>query len=470
MKQRCKHHPGETATWYCAEDGIHFCDDCVASEDGHDGERARCFLCNRPLQVAHRGGTDGPFWHHLSRFIEYPLARDPVLLAAALALAAVALPSGWPGVALAVALGLPLGVAGKAVLDHTVSGQRGTPSPRALLEPATVRNGVQLWLVFAGAGVALALAYHHFGMLAGSGMVVLAWLLLPALLVRTDMDDNLLVPLLAPTRLLSVVTAFGLDYAVAALFLAGGFLALSLVLGIASELPAWAAAPIATLAVAWFFLLACRLLGHLVGQHREKLGYDGGMDVARQRQRARRPEAERREAVLLREGRFRRVTEDYRRQLEKQPESLALHERYQRLLQALGQRADQLAHGGAYLDLLLRNQQDYRATAMLRHYRRLDPAFRPATAQATWELAQLLARNGEAKLAVSLLADQHKRTPTWPGLARAYLFIAGILKREFGLDAKAEQYLRFVEGRYRDQASQELAKACREELFGVRNT
>ncbi|MGB1202811.1 MAG: hypothetical protein ACPG75_04530, partial [Alloalcanivorax venustensis] len=75
-----------------------------------------------------------------------------------------------------------------------------------------------------------------------------------------------------------------------------------------------------------------------------------------------------------------------------------------------------------------------------------------------------LAENGQQKLAVNLLQDLHKRAPTWPQLPAAYLFIARLLKNEFNLPGKAEQYIRFVETRFREPKNQDLARACREEL------
>ena len=135
-----------------------------------------------------------------------------------------------------------------------------------------------------------------------------------------------------------------------------------------------------------------------------------------------------------------------------------------RLLTALGRKEDQLEHASRYLDLLMNNQQEYRVVELVRRYRQMDAGFRPATAQSTWDVAKLLAENGEAKVALNILLDLHKRAPTWPGLAEAYLFVASLLKKEFNLAAKAEQYIRFVETRFRDPKAQQLAAECRTDL------
>ena len=47
---------------------------------------------------------------------------------------------------------------------------------------------------------------------------------------------------------------------------------------------------------------------------------------------------------------------------------------------------------------------------------------------------------------------------------RAYLFVARLLKKEFNLDSKANQYIRFVETRFRDEKNRQLARQCRDEL------
>ena len=467
MKQTCKYHPGEKATWYCPADGIHFCDDCASSDDSVDGGRARCFICNKPLQQIGRQVAKDPFWKILSHFMQYPVSRDALILVAAVALLTAVLPGDWVGIGIACLLGIPLGGLGAAIIDHTANARMRIPGYAVLKHPENHIKGSQLWLVFAAASAGLGFCFVQFGMIAGAGIALLAWLILPVFLITVFLDGNILSPLFGVTRLLNGMLSIGVDYLLAGLFLFAGFLGVSLLASIIYDLmPDFMAFPLAAMAVGWFWLMMTHLLGYLVCQHREALGYVSPAtdELSVRQRRSRRPEEERRLGVWLREGKFEKVTGHYKLKLEKSPDLMALNEQYGRLLAALGRDEEQLEHGAKFIDLLMKNQQEFRAIETYKRYRALSPSFRPATAASTWQLAKLLDENDQSKMAINLLLDQHKRTPTWPGLAEAYLFVARLLKEKMNLGGKAEQYLRFVETRFRDPKSQELARAAREAL------
>jgi|GEM_PF-440245 len=467
MKHTCKYHPGESATWYCPGDGMHFCEDCVASDDSVDGGRARCFLCNKPLTQIRRQVAQDPFWKILSHFMQYPVSREAMLVVAALALVTALLPGSWVGIGIAAVVAVPLGALAAAVMDHTANARMRIPGFQVLQQPENYAKGAQVWLVFAAVMAALGFCFVQFGMLQGAGIAFLAWLVLPVFLIMVFLDGNILSPLFGVTRLVNAMLSIGVDYLLAAVFLFAGFLGVSLVASIFYDLlPSFIAFPVTAMAAGWFWLMMAHLLGYLICQHREALGYTSPAndDLNLRQRRSRRPEEERRLGVWMRAGKFEKVVGHYKLKLEKQPGQMALNEQYERLLAALGRTQEQLEHGAKFIDLLMKNQQEYRVIDVFKRYRAMDPAFRPATAQSTWDVARMLAENDQPKLALNLLIDQHKRTPTWPGLTEAYLFVARLLKQEFKLDGKAEQYLRFVETRFRDPKSQQLARDAREQL------
>lgn len=468
MKHTCKYHPVEGASWYCSEDGIHFCDECVSSSDSGEGVRARCFLCNKLLQQEKGGqSSKGPFWLSLSHFVRYPANKELMLVAAACALLTAVLPVGWVSVAIATVLGLPLGVLGMAIFEQSAGGKMRPPGYRALSNKDLYSAGVQQWLLFAGALVALGFCFLSMGMIKGAGVALLAWLLIPALLIQTAIDGSIINVLLAPQRVLSSAFTIGLDYFLAGLLLFAAFIGVSIAASVVYDLlPSFMSLPVSALGVGWLFLMLSHLLGYLVCQHHEQLEYTSsviGSDESKRLRRAKRPEEERKVSAWLREGRFNKVVSLYRMKLEKQPDSLAVNDHYERVMSALGRNEELLEHGTAYLEMLMANEQEFRAVEMVKRYRALDPEFRPATAKSTWNVAKLLVDNGQSKIALNMLIDLHKRAPTWPGLAEAYLFVAYLLKTEFKLVAKAEQYVRFVESRFRDPKTQSMAQAFRQE-------
>lgn len=467
MKHTCKYHPAEQASWHCPEDGIHFCEECVSSDDSADGGRARCFLCNKTLQQQGRQIARAPFWKILSHFMQYPVTTELAVVVAALAVLTAVLPLSWTGIALAMAVGLPLGILAAAIFEQTANAHMRPPGYKVLGNQDHYILAIQLWLLFASALVLLGYAFISFGMLKGAGFALLAWLILPALLIQLVLDGHILVPLLAPARLLTTIATIGADYFIAGVVLFAGFLGLSIVCSVLYDLlPSFIGLPACALVTGWFFLMMCHLLGYLICQHRDQLGFTSSVvdEEGLRNRRARRPEDERKIAVWLREGRYEKVVAFYKAKLEKQTESVSLNDQFGRLLSVLGRKEEQLAHGALYIDVLMNNDQEYRVTELIKRYREIDPSFRPSTVQSTWQVAQLLESNGEHKLALNLLVDLHKRAPTWPGLAEAYLFVARLLKTEFKLDGKADQYIRFVETRFKDPKSQEMAVNFRAEV------
>lgn len=468
MSSTCKYHPGEDATWYCAHDGISFCDDCIAVDE--QGDIARCFLCNRPAQQVGRRIAREPFWSILSHFIAYPLARDPLLVALVASIGLGFLPESLEGALIGAGLGALISGMGAAMMASTINGTMRAPALSSLSDQEAWQSGVQQWLLFALAVFAIAKAYLTLGMIVGSLVALGVWLVLPALLIEIHVGGSLINLLIGPQRALGHMLTIGLDYFYAGAVLFGLFTGAAITVSILYDLlPNLVGLPLAGIIIAWFWFITQHLLGYLCCQHREALGYSKLLSANEERRRrARRPEEDRRVGVLLREGRFDKVIAQYKKRMEKKKDGLEVNEQYERLLEALGRRDEQLEHADEYLAVMLKHKQDYRIMDLVRRYQAMDAGFRPGTAQLSWDVAQVLADNGQAKMAVTMLQDLHKRAPTWPHLPQAYLFIARLLKNEFNLDGKAEQYIRFVEQRFRQPDIQKLAGDCRTELGLVR--
>ena len=464
MTSHCKYHPGEEATWYCHHDGISFCDDCIAVDE--QGEIGRCFICNKPAKQMGRRIARDPFWRILSHFIEYPLSLAPMVVAVVASLGLGVLPASFEGALIAAGLGVLVAGMGAAMMAQTINGVMRPPGFDALQDKDVWVSGFQQWLVFGGAMVGIGMAYVKLGMIMGSLVALGVWLVIPAMLVEIHVGGSLINLLIGPQRLVAHMLTLGGDYfyAGAVLFglFTGGAIMVSIVHDLLPNLIGW---PLAGIIIAWFWFITEHLLGYLCCQNREALGYNRLISANEERRRrARRPEDERRVAVLLREGRFEKVISLYKARLEKKKDDMATNEQYERMLEALGRSEEQLEHADQYLAVMLKYKHEYRVVDLIRRYLEIDAGFRPGTAQLSWDVAQVLADNSQFKLAVSMLQDLHKRAPTWPHLPNAYLFIAKLLKNEFKLDGKAEQYIRFVEQRFHEPKIKKLADDCRAEL------
>jgi tetratricopeptide (TPR) repeat protein len=463
MKQVCKYHPGEEASWYCAHDGLLLCDACAAVQPAETERSAWCFVCNDWLKPV-SAGVEGPwFWTILAHFVRYPLAPGPLLATLPLLLVSALAPRDLLGVAAVLVAGLLCGKLGHRIIADSVRGSMNPPGPGAFGERKGWPQGLAQWALFAGAVAGMAAAWWYLGLIAGSLLALVLWCLIPAMVLGVQEEENP-AAILDLRNAAATLVALNISYWVLVPVLFAGFLTVSALVSVAVDLlPAVAAWPMSALLVLWFWFAFVHILGYLGHQYAGPLGFSRGRK-GRSNRNAARPEAERRREVLMKAGQYGKVVKAYRQLLEKNSKSLQYHDEYFKLLSSLRDHQALLEHACEYLNAVHLSGQDYRLPSLVSFYRELDPAFKPDTGQLSRDLAGVLADQGRYKEAVQMLQDLHKRAPTWPGVAEAYLFVARVLAEQFQLTGKAGQFIKFVEQRYRDQQVQDEAAQCRREL------
>lgn len=462
MKQACKYHPAARGRWYCARDGIHFCDECVASDDPH-GSSARCMLCNRALEAVPTALAATPFYQILPHFLRYPAGPLFAALALVMALPLVITGFDWTGAVVFAVAGLALAACGGTVLHQGLEGRLQRPTHQEFLSGEGWSTGLQCWLLWAAMVILAALGFHYAGLPAALAVVVAFSLLLPAVFLALARHPN---PARALQRIHAPPLVLGRDYLLMAAALAGaGALVLSLAAILHDLVPARVAAPLAALPVAWLWLFSMRLTGYLGSQYQDDLEIETReRELLRRRARNRRPETERRMAVLLREGRYDKVLTALEARLEKKPEDPALNEQYARLLEAMGRTGTLLEHAERYFFALFKAEQGYRVPELIRRYRELDPKYRPRAPELRWQCAQAMADAGEHLDAVRILQGLHEQNPDWHGVGEAYVFMARLLAEKLDMEKKAEQFLRYVEKNYTKPKTRQLVNETRKEL------
>ncbi len=463
MKQVCKYHPGEEASWHCAHDGLLLCDACAAVQPSEDERSAWCFVCNDWLKPV-SAGVEGPwFWTILAHFVRYPLAAGPLVAALLPMLVAVVAPRDLVGVGAILVAGLLCGKLGHRIIADSIRGSINPPGAGAFAESRGWSQGLAQWALFAVSSAGIGAAWWYLGLIAGTALALVLWCLLPAMLLGVQEEENSAV-ILDLRNAGATMLALNISYWILVAFLFAGFLAVSALISVVVDLlPAAAAWPLSVLLVLWFWFSLMHLLGYLGYQYAGPLGFNRGRK-GRGNRAAARPEAERRREVLMKAGQYNKVVKAYAQLLEKNSKALQYHDDYFKLLSALHERQALLDHACEYLNAVHLSGQDYRLPSLVSFYRDLDPAFKPDTGQLSRDIAGVLADQGRYKEAVQMLQDLDKRAPTWPGVPEAYLFVARVLVQQFSLTGKANQFIKFVEQRFRDQQVQDEVAECRREL------
>ena len=462
MNVTCKYHPAVDAGWYCAHDGIHFCDDCVGGDD-LTGLSARCLVCNKSLERLVPLVETMPFWLLLPHFLRYPFSPLSGLLIFVSALPLVLAGPWYQGAAMWAVMGLPLAAYGFAVLATTASGVLHLPQQDFIKARESWIGGLQVWFPFALAITGVIGAYHYSGI-----FVVLLMLLLGVLLV-----PSLWMGMLAYRGLGRSLAHFhvpmvvlGRDYFILTGALLSGALLIGALAWLCHDLFAdWFAAVLSAVMAGWFWIFSCHLTGYIALQRQNDLELETpSRQVVVRRRRNRRPEEERRVQVLLREGRYDKVLGIFSTKLGKTPQVLTLNEQYLRLLQAMDRRDEIFAVADIYLDALLKGDNPQRILDFIRQLRGFQPGYKPEAPDIAYRVAETLGESGEYKLAVAMLQDLHQRAGDWHGVAEAYIYLARLLGEHLGLPQKAAQYLKFVEKQYQHPKVRQQVAACREQL------
>lgn len=406
-----------------------------------DRNRAR-----RPVPVA---AAPVPFWQRLRAIVAYPLHGPAGYSLAALtlcSLVAMLLP-GLVGLIVSGVIWVGVYRYAFQILRHTADGHMTAPEHSFDVGDGTVLRLLALMIVFATAVVATAL-------LAGPVPALLVMLVLvflqPGCVISLAIDGSLLHaanPATAVTLALRIgwpyLAAFGLLFviqtsALTAARWVGGFLP-----PVASELAVMAFA-------LWGLFAAFHLMGYLVYQYHEALGYapdalnDPRLNRVDPDQRLL-DEAEHH----VREGHVETALDQLRAEIRSRAVSLAVHELYQRLLRGTPRREALREHTQQYIARLLHERQERRASALLREALDLDPDFVPLQPKHAEQLVQRARLASQYQLAADMLQAMLRAWPKAAAAPQWALEAALLLAERFGRDDDARALL--------DQALQRCA-------------
>ncbi|MEA9658832.1 hypothetical protein VDF98_04210 [Xanthomonas campestris pv. raphani] len=379
-----------------------------------------------------------PFWTRIPAIATYPLRGSALYALIALTLCSALLV--LPGILKLVVLGV-LGMATYTyafdILRHSANGEHDAPRLGYNSFDSAV---LRLILLAFALGIVIVAA----GVIAGKPGLTVAYLavqlLLPGMMIALAIDGSLrraLNPAVSIGMALRIgwpyLAAYGLLYVIQGSGTAAIFVALKCLPPVVREL---------TIVVAsiWSLFASFHLMGYLVYQYHEELGYAPSGGVALQREEPDQrllDEAEQ----FVRDGHSDEAFQALRGAVRSRAVSLAVHELYQRLLRQHHRNDELRDHTRQYINRLLQEKQERRALALQREALDTDPAFAPLLPEQATLLAERAKMAGQYQLATDgLLAA----IGAWPRerMLPAWSLDAGLLLAErFGRDDDARMVL-----------------------------
>jgi len=463
MKICCDYHPTQPAHWSCEKCGANLCPACIIRRDQEgyvQGQKLHlCPKCYLPVKWIGVGNLIDPFWKQLPRIFAYGFYPQPLILVAVIAVISGFLPSS--GVFSLITRGL----LGMAILKYSFESLKATAGgdlkpPRVNAETISANIGpvVKQGVMYLIIGGLLAYLAATSGPFIAYPVFYLVGLLLPSMiiiLVTSSSLLNALNPLAVGTIAFRVGWAYLLVYVFFSIL--GSAPA---VLGhyLIRHFPQALQLPMMTFAQGFYSIITYHLLGYVILQYHEAVGYqvdqgdfrDPGEETTETRQMD--PDAQVLYAVtpLIQEG---KLDEALALIIEMTSvvgiQGANLAERYYTLLKMKKKIPEMLKHAEKYLELLVAGDSRAKALKIYAECKRIKPDFLP-DAPALFKLAGWLNEMGKSKEAIATYNRLVKEYPEHQLIPKAFYRVAQIFQDRLLLPGSARKILTGVKHKYPD--------------------
>jgi len=450
VKHDCHYHPGEPAKWHCGECQIYYCTRCMPDANGR-ARQGLCPHCSKAMRYLGAATEVVPFWQRIGAFFRYPFHTDPLIVIAICTLVPILAPNNLVGGLVWLVLALALFKYTYAVINHTAEGHL-KPPPLAM---AFTGSGFSIVILQLLVFVVMGALVFASGMLGGPILMLLALafvvLALPASIMVLAMERSV-GPAVNPLNLAVLMSRIGSPY-----FLLYGYLILLIAASGAAQdfavthFPLWAAQPLAGFLNSTFMLMLFHMLGYLLFQYQEELGFASDIqDDEPEADNSLRNRSTRFDADLdmnLKDGNYDRAQTLLKEALKRDPNNPVRLGQLYKLLTARHDTAELYRYHPRLMAWLAAQHDGDGLNRLLKQLLVADPAFRLDDPALAVQCAETLYRAGHCKAALRLLQDFHKRFPDSDQLAPAYLLAARALANGLQQWDKAKAFLMFIKKR-----------------------
>ena len=402
--------------------------------------------------------TPVPFWNRLREITLYPIRGAAVITLVTLVVCSLfsMLPAiGW---IISILTWLAAYKYAFEILRATADGRLEAPETALSVDDGVVwRMFAMQFIYIVIFFIALAAGGPLFGFLTLAAIVFLQ----PGCLMSLAIDGNL-------THALNPATSFGVVARIGWSYLAV-FALLFVIQASAAMAGNWLShvmpPVLGNLAIRlfsfWGLFATFHLMGYLVYQYHEDLGYE---PESHQHALPTLPDRDRelldRAEAQIRDGHAETALALLRAEIRTRPVTVEAHELYHRLQRQGSDASERDEHTRQFLNLLMLEKQDRRALGLLREALDDDPDFVPMQIADGERLAERARLSGQAQLAVDTLRAMLRKYPKSPNASRWGLEASLLLVDRFGRDDEARELLEQALTRCEDPSLQEKLEAA----------
>jgi tetratricopeptide (TPR) repeat protein len=458
MKTACDYHPSKPATWNCPNCESVYCSDCiekrVVSQYGKKHLFHFCPKCNIEAERFSFDNTVEPFWKRMHKFFGYPFHLRPLLLMTVISILMI-MASG-EGLFRSLLTFAFWGVILKysfAALKTTAKGS-STP-PKINLE--TISDGFDI--VFKQIAVYV-IMYFVFYQLSTSWLFFLAWpayffflLSIPAIMIVL-VCSNSLIGAINPLIFVTMAWRIGWGYLLMCLFV--GFLgsAPEVLAGyVIVYLPALLQQFLIYMAINYYTIITYHLMGYVIFQYHEEIGYEVDLDDETDLTEASVPEQDagngllRKVDILIKDGKIDDAIVFMEQETDGGISDINLAERYYNLLKLKQKNPEMVKQGRIYLDHLAKQGLKEKLCEVYSECVSRDANF-TASPSAVFKTATSMIELGKPKEAVNVYQGFIKMNPKNPLLPKAYFLAANVINDQLKNPQKAVEILKGIMKKY----------------------
>ncbi len=454
-KTYCNYHPTKPAMWYCSSCEICFCSECITKRDIDGGlnKKGAVYLCPKCSSLAEKMAVQNivePFWNRLPQIFLYPFTVTSVVFI--LIIAGLMSLFSAPGILSIILLLFIFSIFLKycfTVLKNTAQGEMSPPEIDENIITVDLTLTLKYWglfILYGALGGFLFAFSMRFAMSAtpAAGIImfficlIILLLVFPASLIVLAVNESLL-DAINPMVTVSMITRIGSSYFIMYFFLVT-LLAAPGILGyfIQPVVPAILFAFVASLVNCYYTIVAHHLMGYLILQHHEDIGYDVAMQeesISRVSHHAASGNGNshlmNQLNVLIKEGKHNDAISMIQAETQGNIKTLELAERYYNLLKISQKIPEMLEHAKSYLNLLVRAQKNDAMRMVYLECVAADPKFNPQTA-ILFKVAHSLSDTGNYSSALAAYNRFIQGCPEDPMVPKAYLMAATLFHEKMG--------------------------------------
>jgi tetratricopeptide (TPR) repeat protein len=453
--QACKYHPETTAHWYCEHCQIPFCSGCITTNKSETGET--CPICNNSL-VTLGNSRIGPFWNKLASFFLYPFHLSPLLVILIITGINTWVMDTTLGFLIQIAIFMVFVKYSYVVLADVAGGYL---KPRRF-EISMLTENLELpfkmlFVIFVYAVLNTSIKSTLGDTVFSSSLTVSSFLFPASIMLMAS--SNSFMKAISPFSIARLIKTIGFSYLLLFVFLT------LLVIGI------WASyqlllpmltldlyMPIMLIIGMYFTLVTFNMMGYVLYQYHEVLGYKEYIEVVEPDVEVEKTTGkENRIDILLQEGKANEAVELLANHIQQHPTDFKSWERQHRILLATKNKAGLQKYSSNYIVRLLLDSKPSEAIRIYLECFKLLPDFKIEGAKNRHNFAKLLMKSGQSRAALALLNDLHKDYPSYEQIPEAYLLVARIMFEYFNHENKSRRILEYILKQYPQHPAKEEA-------------